>query len=379
MTQKVNKELSEKLQEVAQLQSFKTKKSYTATLEKMLANKITFQEELKQLFKDKLLPTPKMQTFQLPVRKSPNVRELVVMLNDLHLGLTVFSDEVNNVNSFNYKIACRRVAAVIEQAITYKPHNRNEYSKIHLMLNGDLVAGILHSINTKHIDLLAHQVNSALHVFTHSINALIKAYPKAEIAVHGVSGNHSDSPHKREGGNRVIVEKFDNVENNVFYALSWIFSNNNQVTFDFPKTPYALIDLPAGRAMLNHGDVFFKSLGNPGRNLNIKGLSEDIHKFSLGEIKKGKPPIELVLMGHVHVFANFQTFHGTEVYIAPSLSGTDAYAHSLNINSNQTGQVIFETTDKFLMGDRRLIRVSDADNRKELDQIIPTFKRTLKR
>lgn len=347
-------------------------------LKKLWGQKENFKDEMLSAIKSKLTPIKFIKNKVAP-SKNPNKRELIVMFNDLHLGLNVFPEEIGNVNEFNYTIASRRMACVIEQSVNFKPHNKSQISKVNLILNGDLICGINHGLNTKHLDLLVHQINCALSYFSHSITALHAGYPNAKLIVHGVSGNHSDSPHKREGSNRVVTEKFDNAENYIFYALSHIFSENPHISFNFPYTPYILIDLPAGRAMVTHGDLYFsKQLGSIGRNLNIKGLSEEIHKFSLGEIKKKQKPIDLVLLGHTHVFANFNTFHGTEVFVAPSLSGTDGYAHSLNINSNSTGQVVFESTNKFIMGDKRLIRVTDADHRTDLDKIIPVFTRSLK-
>lgn len=370
-------ELSRLLQQVAKHQAAETKKSYTSKLEKMLADKVSFQEELKELVQEMLPPTfLQKNTFKAKGR-GPSERELVVMLNDTHYGLIVDPDEVNGLNSYGWKEACRRTALVIQQAITYKPHNKNKISKVNLVICGDTISGIIHGLATKQQDLLTHQLNGAVHIFSHAISLLMNAYPKAQIHVTGISGNHGDMPHKREG-NRVVTEKYDSYENIVFYSLSWAFNRCSQVTFNFPKTPYAFLNLPGGRALVCHGDVLFsKSLGNPGKNLNIKGLSEEIHKFSLGETKRGRKPIDLVLLGHVHVFVNFKTFQGTEIFVSPSLSGVDGYAHSLNINDNLTGQVIFESTEDHVIGDRRLVEVTRADKDKSLDKLIPTFKRTL--
>jgi len=221
-------------------------------------------------------------------------------------------------------------------------------------------------------------VNGATHILTHAIHHLLENFQEVEVS--GIGGNHDNAIHKREGGNRVISEPFDSYANWVFYSLSLAFRNNPRVKFNFPKTPYAFFNLPSGRGMICHGDTqFSKALGNPGSSINVKALSSAIRDFNAGEIAKGREPVKIVLFGHVHTFAHFTTKDGVEVYIAPSLSGTDSYAHNgVDINTNFTGQVVFESTHKYVIGDSRLIRVTEADDQTHLDKIIPTYKRTLK-
>jgi hypothetical protein len=124
--------------------------------------------------------------------------------------------------------------------------------------------------------------------------------------------------------------------------------------------------------MVVHGhNIFSKALGNIGRSINVKGLTEAIRDFNAGEIAKGNKPIKLLLLGHVHNFGHFVNVDGVEVVIAPSLSGLDTFAHGLTINSSLAGQVVFESTSKYVLGDMRLIRVHEADKDSSLDAIIP--------
>ena len=164
----------------------------------------------------------------------------------------------------------------------------------------------------------------------------------------------------------------------MYYALSTAFRNNKNVRFNIPKTPYGFIDLPAGRAMFFHGDhVFSKCMGGVGNSINVKAFSNAIKSFNAGEMNKGNKPIKLLIGAHVHVYCHFITDDGVEVYIAPSLCGTDAFAHSLTINNNFAAQAVFESTPEFILGDSRLIRVTKADTMVELDEIIPTYNKEL--
>jgi hypothetical protein len=219
-------------------------------------------------------------------------------------------------------------------------------------------------------------MNAFVHILSNAIEYLRQDF--ALINVYGIAGNHDRLTHK-EHGKRAINEIYDSFANIGFYALSAIFKNAKDVTFDFPKTPYVFMNLPAGRAMVAHGDhVFSKGLGNVGKSINVAGLTNAIRDFNNGEIAKGSKPIKLLLLGHVHCFAHFITVDGVEVYVAPSLSGIDAFAHSLTINNNVSAQVVFESTPKFILGDSRLIRLHEADLDSSLDAIIPVYNKDLK-
>jgi len=353
------------------------KTSYIAKLEKKLGNKEKFEERVIEIFKENLLAVRPIKLKNVKKQKSKVKREIVVQLNDSHFGLNVFPDEINDLNSYGWQEACRRTAMVIREAVDFKPHTRNEVEKVHLVLNGDMIAGLIHGINTKSIDLYVYQLNGLLHILTHAVSYLLANFKEVEI--HGISGNHEDAVHKREGGNRVTTEKFDSYSNTSYYGLSAVFKDNKRVSFNFPKTPYVFFNLPGGRAMAVHGDVVFsKALGNPGTSINVKAISDAIRKFNAGEVARGRIPVKLVLFGHVHSYAHFITSDGVEVYVAPSLSGVDGYAHGLDINNNFIGQVVFESTPKYILGDSRLIRVGDADKDKNLDSIIPTYNQGLK-
>ena len=298
------------------------------------------------------------------------------MLNDTHIGQIIDSEEIGGLNSFDFKEAGRRVAMFIKEVGTYKNYKRDQVETFHLALNGDLAAGIIHNLESKSQHLLIHQMNGLLHILVNAIEYLRTEF--GAINVYGIAGNHDRMIHKN-GGKRANGEEFDSYANIAFYALSAIFKDAKDIKFSFPKTPYVFMDLPAGRAMVAHGhNVFSKALGNIGKSINVKGLTDAIRDFNAGEIAKGNKPIKLLLMGHVHNFGHFTSVDGVEVVIAPSLSGIDAFAHNLTINSSTAAQVVFESTPKFVLGDMRLIRLHEADKDESLDKIIPEYKKELK-
>lgn len=351
-------------------------KSYIKKLEKVVGDNELFQDRLLDVIKQTIKPLPKMKVKKLSKKTGKDMVEFVGMLNDTHIGVIIDREEIGGINGFDFKEACRRFAFYTKEVINYKKHKRSQVRKLHLILNGDLIAGIIHGLDTKGIHLMVHQLNAALHIFTYVIQNLMSEY--SVIEVHGIAGNHDRAVHKNHG-KRAVSEVYDSYANSIFYGLSTAFRNQKEVTFNFPKTPYGFINLPAGRAMYAHGDhVFSSALGNPGKAINVKGLTDAIRNFNAGEIAKGEKSIKLLLLGHVHVFAHFITTDGVEVYISPCLSGLDSFAHSLTINNSFVAQPIFESTKDFILGDCRLIRLNKADEDPDLDKIIPIYEKELK-
>jgi hypothetical protein len=349
--------------------------SYITKLEKALAEKTINDDLVMEVIKKTVTPVVKIKSPKFAKHKDESV-EVVAMLNDNHIGLVVDSEEVGGANSFDFKEAGRRIAYYVQEVCGYKKHKRNQVKKLHLILAGDNLAGLIHGLDTKSVHLMIHQMNAMLHIYTHAISLLASEYP--QIEVHGIPGNHGRSVHKN-GGGRAVAETYDSYENILFYSLSAAFRNNKQISFNVPKTPYANINLPAGRCLVAHGDhIFSKYLGNPGSSINVKSLSGAIKDFNAGEMAKGAQPVKLLLFGHVHSFAHFITNDGVEVYISPSLVGLDQYAHSLTINNNFIAQPVFESTPKFILGDSRLIRLNSADSDNALDKLIPIYNKELK-
>lgn len=349
--------------------------SYIGKLEKTVGQKLNIEEMVQEVIKGlkvKIQP----QKRQVSNKELKDKVQMVAMLNDVHYGMVVDGDENGGLNSYNWKEAGRRTALFIKEICNYKPHKRKQVEKLHLVLNGDIIEGILRGGQGNEQHLLTHQMNGSIHILTHAIEYLRKDFNKIDI--HCLAGNHDRMVHKN-GGQRPTSEIYDSYANIIYYSLSTIFKADKNVNFFIPKTPYGFIDLPAGRLMYLHGDgLWNKQIGNPGKSVNIGTISSAIREFNAGEISKGNKPVSMVLIGHTHGHANFQTSDGVEVCIAPSLCGVNGFAHMLNINHNLIAQVVFESTKDFIFGDSRLIRLNKADNDKSLDSVIPLYNKQLK-
>jgi hypothetical protein len=362
--------------ELGTIYQLNQKAAYINKLEKTVGLKQTYEEMVSEVIRSlnvKIRPQKRQKT--PPKSKSERVH-VVALLNDLHIGLKVDAEEIGGLNSFDFKEAGRRIALHVKEIANYKKHKRKNVEKLQLLLNGDILTGIIHSITTQSQHLMIHQMNGALHILTHAITYLSGFYSKIDI--HCVSGNHDRMVHK-ENGKRPVTEIYDNYANIVYYALSAVFKSNKNIYFNISKTPYCFFDLPAGRAGAFHGDHLFSSaLRGISKSINVKALNDAIRTFNAGEIAKGNKPLVAFFFSHVHSFCHFITPEGVEVYISPSLCGVDGFAHSLGINDNFIAQPMMESTPKYIIGDARLNRLNSADADESLDDIIPIYNKELK-
>ena len=371
-TIKKNYPLTEK--DLVEIKKQKDTNSYINKLEKELADKQTLENDIRKAINDKIVPI-KIKSYKSNIKNKKHNRHVVAMLNDTHIGLNVLKKEVDNLNEFNFEIATRRIAYFIEHICNYKIEKRDEVDKLHLILNGDLIAGIIHGLQGNDLELLTYQVNGAIYIFTHAIAYLCKNYKNVEV--YFSTGNHGDSPHRREGG-RVLSQIYDSIEGQIFYAISAAHKETKNVKFNAGHGLYQDFYLPAGRAAFTHGHLLFsRQLGNPGTQVNTKELSSAVLNFNLSQNRMNKESIKLLLFGHTHCHFHITTKDGTQIYNAPSLSGIDSYAYSLGINYNLTGQLIFESVKDYIIGDARLVHVQEADYNKKMDQIINPYKHEL--
>ena len=369
---KKNYPLTEK--DLVQIKKQKDTNTYINKLEKELADKQTFEKEFREAILGNIKPI-KVNSYKSNKRKVKENRHVVAMLNDTHIGLKVNPKEVDNLNRFDFDIAARRIGYFIDEVCNYKKEKREEVNVCHLLLNGDLIAGIIHGLQGNDLHLLTHQFNGAVHIFTNAVKLLAENFKT--VKVYFSTGNHGDSPHRREGG-RVLSQIYDSIEGQIFYAVSAAHRNTKNTEFIAGHTLYQDFQLPAGRAAFTHGHLMFsKQLGNPGSSVNTRGLGTAISDFNLSQRRMGNEEVRLFLFGHTHCHFHITTKSGVQIYNAPSLSGIDSFAYSIGITNNLTGQVVFESTEKHIIGDIRLIEVDEADTKKEYDNVISPYTKEL--
>lgn len=346
-------------------------REYRNKLDAQYGRNIVLKNEFLCVFKEvmeknSILLHPKVK----PLKKTAQhiERSLVVHFSDTHFGCNIDSTEMDNVNQFNWTVAARRMALMMDQVVTYKPQYREE-TELVMLINGDIIAGVIHDQEWA-VDLLTTQFAGAISIFSQAISYAAQHFRKVRVVC--TPGNHGRAMHKNST-DRATVHKWDSYENMIYIALREIFKDRKDlIEFVIPESPYAIVSIQGHKFLITHGDTVI-NVGNPGKNLNMKAINDQINRVN-SQLIKGNENFAAIVVGHVHVPTVQETESGTMLLINGTLSGADPFAQSLGIFSKNATQTLFEVVKGHAVGDIRLIRLRGADGNKDLERIIRPFK-----
>lgn len=365
----------------------KVHKTYVKKLERIAGNRESFQETLVSSVGD-LLSKSKIDITQLDskvtkdyldsifkkqmeeTKKEQGTRSLCTIWSDQHFGTNVDFDEVGGKNAFNWVVGARRLGMLCEQIATYKVEKRQLHSELVIFLIGDNIGGVIHNQEGPDYDLYVHQLNGTTSYYIQALNYLKQFFPKIRVICQ--PGNHGRVQHKTSK-DRALCQKYDSLENTIFYALSQVFASDPKIFVDANKAPFSDVEVQGHRVYATHGDTVFAT-GNVGKIVPIQKIEQQINSINAEELNQGKKPYEMICTGHVHHPLFTQVNSGVKVVINGCLIGTDSFAHSVGIQSSNPVQVLWETTKKFVQGDLRFIYVKEADSNAKYHKIIQEYK-----
>jgi predicted phosphodiesterase len=275
---------------------------------------------------------------------------------------------MGGINEFSWRTSARRTALFMEQIVQYKPQYRQDTDLV-LAVNGDLVSGVIHN-QEFFSDLWTVQFSGTVDIMVQAISYLATNFKK--VTVEWTTGNHDRIMHKSDKG-RASTHKWDSLGSTIAIAVKRIVeSTHSNVKVNIPMTPYNIVEIHGHLFFITHGDTVF-STGNVGSSINMKQLNTQIAKLNSSGIG-GPRKFAGILLGHVHVSTVQLTESGCMLLINGCLSGSDPYAQSIGVFESHPTQQIVEVTERFAVGDIRMIQLKDADDRSDLDQIIAPFK-----
>jgi hypothetical protein len=305
-------------------------------------------------------------------RPSGERRSVCTIWSDHHFGANVDPEEMGNGNRYDWEIAARRLGMICEETATYKESRRKYHDELVIFLLGDSIGGIIHNQEGPSYDLMINQIIGATEYYIQAINYL-KArglYPK--VRVYCQPGNHGRVQHKADKS-RALVNKYDSLENIVFYNLALAFRGDPRVEIHVPKAPFCDVEVQGHRVYGTHGDTVFTT-GNVGHAINTKAIEQKVANINAMERDKGKKPFSLFLAAHGHRSATTSTSNGVHVVINGCLIGLDSYGQGLGIPDTRPSQHLWEMTPKFAFGDNRFLEVQSADGEKDFEKIIRPYK-----
>ena len=293
-------------------------------------------------------------------KKKKLTRTIVAHLSDTHIGVNIKRKEMGGINEFNPTVAARRFAFFFKTLSQYKLDHREDTDLV-IVLNGDIFAGVIHGLEGGVLPM-ATQFGIGLRIFSEGISFIAQHFSKVKIV--GLTGNHDRYMHKDNKG-RQSDQKWDSFATNLYTSLDRVFKDYKNVSFEIPSTPYAIFDIQGHKFFATHGDTVL-NLGNPGKSINTESITKQVNNISTGLGEK----IDVVMAAHVHKSTYQSLDNGSNLVINGTLSGTDAFAQSIGILSNNPIQQMFEVTPDHKVGDMRFVRLEEADKDEELDKII---------
>lgn len=295
--------------------------------------------------------------------KEPQERVVNVVLSDLHFGSRLMAAE--GTHSYGVHEEARRFARVIQSTADYKRDHRKE-SRLRVFLIGDTFQNKLHDPQEPSAPN-TEQMCETVWLLEQGLTRLAMEYQSVEVCC--ATGNHGRNLARHLG--RATSQKWDSPETFVYFTLHHALSKFPNVTFNIPLTPWVISDGPGGKVFATHGDTVF-NVGNPHSNLPIKAIEQKVDQLNSSGVPPKHPgPFAAFVLGHVHKGVAFQAACGSWVLTNPALVPPDSFANSLGVMNGRSGQLLFESTKKRVVGDLRIIDVGpDEDNDASLEDLV---------
>lgn len=229
--------------------------------------------------------------------------EAVLNFSDFHLGI-----EINNYfNNYNKDIAKERLELLVKKTI--ERCKKNNVSKLHFLINGDLINGYKHSQLVADADLsVAESVTKVSEYISEAIYEFAKEIENVEV--YFALGNHAMMM-----GNKECLDR-DNFEYIIRDFVKLRVSNCKNVTIHTNKYSDEIVDIRIGDKLI---------IGTHGHRDKIRDCAKNLSTF-LDE----KP--SQILLGHYHHYEEIDQ-NNINVKVNGSLVSTDSYAFGLRLNS----------------------------------------------
>jgi predicted phosphodiesterase len=337
---------------------------YVRSLERRAATADYLSEKILKGFKEIFEKNPiTIPEGNVKFRKTKYKKRMLTLLwSDLHFGVDVDPREVL-LSEFNWKIATRRMAKLVEQAAQWKPEHREE-TELQIVLNGDILHGIIH-LSEANIKEIQEQIWGATAILSKAIGFLSQHF--GSINVLCLPGNHDRTSYR--SSERAVAQRWNSHSHSVYLALKCWFRDTKHVNFTVPMAGMGTYTVPGNHLVFaTHGDTE-PSTSNVGKSFNVSKTTESLLKLNAGEVLPKRPSV--VLFGHWHQPSQFMLPDGTVCIVNGSLIGSDNFAqNAIGYFNTMPAQIMFESVFDHPVGDFRIIQLREADKDTSLDSII---------
>ena len=272
-------------------------------------------ENLEDYLKETVEEFEPIELENIKKTKVDNGKELLVCLNDWHIGMSINS----KFNTFNKEIAIKRLSKL--QQKTMDKVLKEDIQTIHIANLGDLIHGLIH-VGAR----VSSEENTIEQVITASemVKGFIKPFLDLGIQVeyYNICGNHSRIvANKSESGGE--EESFEKLILTIIDTAFSRYSNYNSTGSEFGMIE---VNIKNEKVVLAHGHL---DKGN--------GIVNKLPQML------GYPPT-LVLTGHFHS-ESIKDYGVTTHIISGALCGSDDYATNLRLASKPSQKILVITDD----------------------------------
>jgi hypothetical protein len=320
-----------------------------------LARDLIFFDELDARL-DKLVGSIK---YTKPVKMTKGKMKTVanLLLSDLHFGSMLGPEVMYPYGSLEES---RRFGSVISQTV-------NGYSEradhINVYLMGDIIQNQLHDVRDG--APLAAQASAAIHYLTQGLAQLANSFSKVDV--YCSTGNHGRFTSRHSS--RATHQKWDSLEQVIYYAVSKVFSKSKNVSVHLNKNHYVMHDVLGHTVFATHGDTVME-VGSPNKVISVKGVEANISRISSNFQKKPS----VFLCGHTHSPLVHVMGTGARLIMNGALVPSDEYSQTQGWFSTTSGQWAWLTSEECPSYDIRFLEVSKKDDAdKTLNEVISAY------
>lgn len=297
-----------------------------------------------ELFKDKVQASG--YSLQRPRAKADRI--LTLHVSDTHIGARLDPKEFPRGSDAISE--ARRLGMLTAETLDYKPQYRNR-TTLHLLLNGDLIAGLLGHSNAREEDTLTEQFTRCLHMLVQMVTNLAAGFPR--VVVFCQAGNHGRNILVHPG--RATAAKHDSYEHMIYVALQVACRSLKNTTFEIPTTPYCAIPLFSQWGLMTHGDTLINA-GNPASSVNVKAIVTQINGINASGALGHH--FDVIYTGHVHTAMSLY-FPGGTLLVNGAATPPNGHAISLGF-FDACAQWLVESVEGYPVGDMRLLRLDKS-------------------
>lgn len=309
-----------------------------------------------------LFPAIKPTHYALQSKNYEPKRILTAHLSDLHFGTDLLADE--HLMAYSNREEARRLAHILKNVLDYKTDKRDE-TALQILLNGDLFAGLL-GHDDRAVAELTVQMMRAAHLLTQFVAHACQHFKRVTVRVQ--YGNHGRNMlrHPERQNNK----KHENFELLTAVMMAGPLKNFKNLRWDIPKRPVTFWKCFDHQFGMTHGDTVF------GKRPGTDSLSAAVAKATSSRFYGLKGTLDVLFLGHWHK-GLMELVGDTTIIVNPPLLPPDGHSESSGY-LNACGQWLVESTPQHAVGDARLVRVGDAqDKDASLDSLIGAWSENL--